>query len=171
MSIEEAPGLKSSRIGTILVAAGLVCATMNLAGQSDRNTSSVQAKDGVTQSDPSHSALGVEFLSDTRGVDFGPYIKQVLTMIKASWMRFIPEEARPPGSMKGETVIRFTINSDGKLSAMHLDGRSGQSKLDRAAWGAITSISQFPPLPEKFTGPNLELRPHFTVNLPPPTTK
>jgi TonB family protein len=141
---------------------------MNLAGQSGRNTSSGQAKDSVTQSDPSHSASGMEILSDTRGVNFGPYIKQVIPMIYAWWRQFIPEEARPPGNMQGETVIRFTINSDGKLSAMHLDGRSGQSKLDRAAWGAITSVKQFPPLPEKFTGPNLELRIHFTVNLPPP---
>jgi TonB family protein len=158
------------RLGTMLVATGLFCGAANIAGQNTKNPSSVQAKDGVTQSDSLRPSTGVEILSDTGGVDFAPYLKQAVLMIKASWIHLIPEEARPPVNLQGETVIRFTIDRDGKLSAMHLDGSSQQTKLDRAAWGSITGIGQFPPLPKEFSGPNLELRIRFSVNRP-PTTK
>ena len=123
-------------------------------------------KDGTTQTGPGNQASSVDILSDTRGVDFAPYFKQLLPMIYKSWLPLIPEEARPPRYLKGETIIRFTINPDGKLAAMHLDASTRQVKLDRAAWGAITSIKQFPPLPAAFDGPNLELRIHFKVNTP-----
>jgi hypothetical protein len=38
--------------------------------------------------------------------------------------------------------------------------------LDKAAWYAITSEGQFPPLPKQFHGPNLELRCGFFYNTP-----
>jgi hypothetical protein len=46
---------------------------------------------------------------------------------------------------------------------MQLDGRSGDTGLDRAAWGAITG-SSYPPLPHEFHGPYLELRAYFLYN-------
>ena len=36
--------------------------------------------------------------------------------------------------------------------------------IDRAAWGSITGVGQFPPLPKEVHGPNLELRIHYLVN-------
>jgi hypothetical protein len=51
---------------------------------------------------------------------------------------------------------------------MSLDGSSQDTAIDRAAWGGITGVGQFPPLPASFTGPNLELRIDFLVNKTPP---
>ncbi|HEX4576475.1 MAG TPA: TonB C-terminal domain-containing protein [Edaphobacter sp.] len=111
---------------------------------------------------------GVEVLSDTQGVDFGPYIRRILGDIKRNWIPLIPEEARPPLNKQGETLIRFTINSDGTIAAMHLDGSSQDTAIDRACWGGITGVGQFPPLPANFKGPNLELRVDFLTNKPLP---
>jgi outer membrane biosynthesis protein TonB len=111
---------------------------------------------------------GAEILSDTQGVDFGPYIQRILRDIKRNWVPLIPEEARPPLNKQGETLIRFTINSDGTISAMHLDGSSQDMAIDRACWGGITGVGQFPPLPAQFKGPNLELRVDFFTNKPIP---
>jgi outer membrane biosynthesis protein TonB len=111
---------------------------------------------------------GAEILSDTQGVDFGPYIRRILADIKRNWIPLIPEEARPPLNKQGETLIRFTINSDGTISAMHLDGSSQDIAIDRACWGGITGVGQFPPLPAQFKGPNLELRVDFFTNKPLP---
>jgi hypothetical protein len=47
---------------------------------------------------------------------------------------------------------------------------SGNTALDRAAWGGITAGNPFPPLPKQFTGPYLALRFRFFYNpqkLPP----
>ena len=111
---------------------------------------------------------GVEILSDTLGVDFGPYIKRLLRILYDSWLPLIPEETRPPLNKEGSTLIRFTINKDGTVSAMHLDGPSHDQAIDRAAWGSITGVGTMPPLPKNFNGPNLELRIDFIISHNPP---
>ena len=114
----------------------------------------------------SHEGLntGVDILSDTMGVDFDPYLKKIIREIYNTWLPLIPEEARPPLNKQGVTQIRFTILPDGHIGAMHLDGSTQDQALDRAAWGSITGVGQFPPLPSQFHGPNLELRIHYLVN-------
>jgi len=110
---------------------------------------------------------GVDILSDTMGVDFNPYLRRILRQIYDTWLPLIPEEARPPLNKQGETLIRFSILPDGRIGAMHLDGSTQDQALDRAAWGSITGVGQFPPLPKEFHGPNLELRIHYLVNKKP----
>jgi outer membrane biosynthesis protein TonB len=109
---------------------------------------------------------GAEILSDTQGVDFGPYLRRILSDIKRNWIPLIPEEARPPLNKEGETLIRFTILPDGRIAAMNLDGSSQDQSIDKACWGAITGEGQFPALPANFHGPNLELRIDFLTNKP-----
>lgn len=111
---------------------------------------------------------GVDILSDTQGVDFNPYLRRILHDIYVTWLPLIPEEARPPLNKSGETLIRFSILPDGRIGGMHLDGSTQDGALDRAAWGSITGVGQFPPLPKEFHGPNLELRIHYLVNKTPP---
>jgi TonB family protein len=107
---------------------------------------------------------GVDILSDTMGVDFNPYLKKIIREIYNAWLPLIPEEAKPPLNKQGETLIRFTILPDGRIGAMNIDASTQDQALDRAAWGSITSVGQFPPLPSQFHGPNLELRIHYLVN-------
>ena len=118
----------------------------------------------VVASSAKHMKTDVTILSDTQGVDFGPYLQQILPTIRRSWLPLLPEEARPPGNMQAETVIRFTIGPDGRVAAMHLDGSTHQIQIDRAAWGAIAANRQYPPLPAEFKGPGLEIRIVFLVN-------
>ncbi len=106
---------------------------------------------------------GAEILSDTLGVDFGPYIKRLLAMVRASWIPLIPEETRPPLSKEGSTLIRFTIQKDGTLSFMHLDASTHDEAIDRAAWGGIKGVGQYPPLPPDFKGQELDLRIQFNI--------
>ena len=108
---------------------------------------------------------GAEILSDTQGVNFNPYLQRIIRLIYAQWIPLLPEEARPPLNKRGTTQVRFTINPDGTVAAMHLDGSSHDVALDKAAWGSITGVGQFPPLPKQFHGPNLELRIHYLVNV------
>lgn len=107
---------------------------------------------------------GVDVLSDMQGVNFNPYLRAILQQIYNTWIPLIPEEARPPLNKKGETQIRFMILPDGRVGMMHLDGSTHDDALNRAAWGSITGVGTFPPLPKEFHGPNLELRIHYLVN-------
>jgi len=110
---------------------------------------------------------GAEILSPTEGVNFEPYIRRLLADIYRNWLPLIPEEARPPLSKQGETLVRFTILPDGRIGGMWLDGSTHDDAINRSAWGSITSEGQFPPLPSQFHGPNLELRIHYYVNKQP----
>ena len=114
---------------------------------------------------------GMEILSDTMGVDFGPYMARLKYLIEHTWWPLIPEEAMPPLSKKGVTLIRFKIGPDGTLEEMTLDGRSGTVSLDRAAWGAIKGSQPLPPLPKTFKGPFLEIRGGFLYNVRPEDMK
>jgi TonB family protein len=146
------------------------------AGDAVRQAAQGAARDRGTGGDYGDNApaahqganTGVEVLSDTMGVDFGPYLRRILGDIKRTWIPLIPEEARPPLNKQGETLIRFTIMPDGRIAAMHLDSSTQDTAIDRAAWGGITGVGQFPPLPPSFKGPNLELRIDFLVNKTPP---
>jgi TonB family protein len=110
---------------------------------------------------------GVEILSDTKGIDFGPYMKQIIAATQRAWLPIIPEPARPPLNKKGKVGIRFKIYPNGAVREMVLEYPSGDISLDRAAWGGITGASPYPPLPKEFTGPFLELRFGFYYNQPP----
>ncbi|HEY9127976.1 MAG TPA: energy transducer TonB [Acidobacteriaceae bacterium] len=114
-----------------------------------------------------HSADGgVQVLSDTQGVDFGPYLQKVIRETYRTWDPLIPEEVNPPILKKGQVEIVFTILPNGRLQphAMLLTGRSGDVALDRAAWGAIEG-ADYPPLPSEFHGPYLQLRFRFEYNM------
>jgi TonB family protein len=65
---------------------------------------------------------------------------------------------------KGIVGIRFSILPDGQIGDMTLETRSGDVALDKAAWYAITSEGQFPPLPRQYHGPQLDLRFNFFYN-------
>jgi TonB family protein len=105
-----------------------------------------------------------EVLSDTQGVDFGPYLSRVLFTVRRNWYAIIPEAALPPLLKRGKVSIEFVILPDGKVSGLRLVGESGDTSLDRAAWGGITASDPFAPLPREFHGPYLALRFHFYYN-------
>src|SRR5271165_5609439 len=110
------------------------------------------------------TAGNLEVLSDTQGVDFGPYLSRVLQAVRMNWYNLIPEAARAPLLERGKVSIEFAILPDGKVAGMHITGPSGDVSLDRAAWGGITASNPFAPLPGEFHGPYLALRFHFYYN-------
>jgi len=113
---------------------------------------------------PTQAIGPMDVLSDTMGVDFGPYLARVLHDVKMNWYNMIPEAARAPLMKKGKVSIEFAILKDGRVAGMRLAGTSGDVALDRAAWGGITASNPFPPLPGQFGGQYLALRFHFYYN-------
>jgi TonB family protein len=106
----------------------------------------------------------VDVLSDTMGVDFGPYLSRVLHDVRENWYNIIPEVARPPLMKQGIVSIQFAITKDGQVAGLRLVSSSGDVALDRAAWGGITGSNPFPPLPPEFKGQYLALRFRFLYN-------
>ena len=112
---------------------------------------------------------GVQVLSDTQGVDFSSWLLRWHQETERTWDPLIPDEVNPPILKKGVVIIRFKVLPNGRLvepNRVFLEGRSGDTGLDRAAWGALIG-SNYPPLPKEFHGPYLELRAIFMYNTEP----
>lgn len=107
-----------------------------------------------------------DILSDTQGVDFSSWLARWHYVTQLTWDPLIPDEVNPPILKAGVVAIRFKVLPNGQVTDMTLDGRSGDTALDRAAWGAISG-SSYPPLPRDFHGPYLELRAYFLYNMQP----
>jgi TonB family protein len=130
-------------------------------GQSPAPSPESKAQPPASSPNPGRQLGAVDVLSDTQGVDFGPYLRGILKDVRQNWYRLIPQCAE---TMKGEVAIEFAITTDGKIAKMRLVATSGDSVLDRAAWGSLISSNPFEPLPSEFTGPDLALRLHFSYN-------
>lgn len=59
------------------------------------------------------------------------------------------------------TVMRFTIERDGRITAISLFKSSGQQALDFSSERALMLTKQLPPLPAEFTQPSLTVRLSF----------
>jgi len=110
---------------------------------------------------PKGAKMGPEILSDTMGVDFGPYLQRIVHDVKQNWINAIPESAQ---MKKGKVFIEFAILKDGRVAGMKLVSSSGDVPLDRAAWAGITASNPFPALPSDFGGQYLTLRFGFFLN-------
>lgn len=119
---------------------------------------------GFGQRQPTARVGPAEILSDTMGVDFGPYMQRVLHDVKQNWYAVIPESAMPPLLKKGKVSIEFAILKNGQIAGLRYVFGSGDIALDRAAYGGITASNPFPPLPSEYGGQSLALRFTFFYN-------
>jgi TonB family protein len=129
-------------------------------------TYGTQAPSGGLSMHPGAGTGAPDILSDTQGVDFSSWLARWHYVTQRTWDPLIPDEVNPPILKSGVVAVRFKVLPNGQVTDMQLDGRSGDTGLDRAAWGAITG-SSYPPLPREFHGPYLELRAYFLYNMEP----
>ncbi len=141
---------------------------MRNASRSRGSGASNLPSDGGLSMHPGAGSGGVQVLSDTQGVDFSSWLQRWHWETERTWDPLIPDEVNPPILKSGVVIIRFKVLPNGRLmdGSMQLEGRSGDTGLDRAAWGALTG-SNYPPLPREFHGPYLELRAEFLYNMEP----
>jgi len=108
-----------------------------------------------------------EILTDTRGVDFSPYLARIRSSIRSHWMPMIPLQAHTTFLMQGDVSIDFYVKKDGKVEGIKIHKSSGEEALDHAALGSITASNPFPPLPSEFTGERIGVRFHYFYNVQP----
>ena len=144
------------------VSAGSAIQQAARAAAGSRGTTGVEGGDfGLGQGQRGRQLGALDVLSDTQGVNFGPYLARIVHDVRENWYRIIPESA---SMKKGQLGIEFAILKDGSVASMKLVSSSGDVALDRAAWGGITASNPFPPLPNDFGGKFLALRFRFYYN-------
>jgi TonB family protein len=79
------------------------------------------------------------------------YITTMLQLIQQNW--------NSKQGVAGETMIKFTILRDGRISDVEMERSSGYAALDLTSQRALLMLRRLPPLPPEFT------EDHLTVHL------
>lgn len=108
-------------------------------------------------------AFGPAIQFDTKGVEFGPWIRRFVAQIKRNW--FIPYAAM---SMKGHVVVTFYVHKDGTISALAVPGPSKIEAFDNAAYNALASSNPTQPLPPEYPSERARFTVTFYYNEAPP---
>jgi TonB family protein len=109
---------------------------------------------------------GLELLSDPEGVDFRPYLLQILNAVRRNWFAVIPESARI-GLEKGRVALQFSISRQGDVPKLVISSSSRSQPLDRASVAGVSASLPFPPLPAEFKGDEIRVQFVFLYNTKP----
>jgi TonB family protein len=90
-------------------------------------------------------AFGPDIQFDTKGVEFGPWIRRFIAQIKRNW--FIPYAAM---SMHGRVVVTFNVHKDGRITDLTVIGPSDVDAFNSAAYNALLTSNPTQPLPPEY---------------------
>ena len=113
---------------------------------------------------PGIQGSALELKSDPMGVDFRPYLTQILATIRRNWYAVMPESVKL--GRHGKVGLLFAITKSGNVSKVTWAFQSGADALDKAAVAAISASNPFPPLPAEFKGDRVVLQLNFAYNVP-----
>jgi TonB family protein len=111
---------------------------------------------------PGQSGSRLQLMSDPMGVDFRPYLMQILSLVRKNWFAVIPESARLGN--RGVVELQFIIDRNGDVPKLVIATPSGSEALDKAAVAAVSASVRFPPLPNEFKGQQIRLQFAFKYN-------
>ncbi len=108
-------------------------------------------------------AYGPAIQFDTKGVEFGPWVRRFVAQVKRNW--FIPYAAM---SFRGHVVITFNVHKDGTLTDLTLVGPSEVSAFNNAAFNALAASNPTYPLPPEYPATHAFFTVTFYYNEDPP---
>jgi len=82
---------------------------------------------------------------DTKGVEFGPWIRRFVAQIRRNW--FVPQAAM---TLRGHVVITFNVHKDGRLTDLQIIRPSALDGFNNSAFGALASSNPTYPLPPEY---------------------
>jgi TonB family protein len=89
--------------------------------------------------------FGPEIQFNTRGVEFGPWVRRFVAQVKRNW--FIPYAAM---AMSGHVVITFNVHKDGTITDLELAGPCPVESFNNAAYNALAESNPTQPLPDEY---------------------
>ena len=112
---------------------------------------------------PGKQGSSLELLSDPMGVDFRPYLLQILSTVRRNWFAVMPESAHM--GRPGKVALQFAIAKNGSVTKVVFATVSGMDAYDKAAVASISMSNPFPPLPVEFRGNVVRLQFTYSYNM------
>jgi TonB family protein len=109
--------------------------------------------------------FGPSIQFDTKGVEFGPWIRRFVAQIKRNW--FIPYAAM---AMKGHVVVTFNVHKNGAITDLTVVGPSSIDAFNNSAFNALAASNPTQPLPPEYPADRAFFTVTFYYNESPPTT-
>jgi TonB family protein len=91
--------------------------------------------------------FGPEIQFDTKGVEFGPWVRRFIAQVKRNWLPMIPYSAM---MYKGHVVVTFNVHKDGSLTEVSVVGPCPVDAFNTAAFGALKASNPTEPLPREY---------------------
>ena len=113
-----------------------------------------------------NGAFGPAIQFDTKGVEFGPWVRRFLAQLKRNWEPLIPYAAM---SFRGHVSIAFDVHKDGVLNAVTMVGPSTIEGFNTAAFNALLMTNPTMPLPPEYPSEKAEITVTFYYNEYPPS--
>jgi TonB family protein len=82
---------------------------------------------------------------DTKGVEFGPWIRRFVAQVKRNW--FVPNAAY---AMRGRVILQFNVHKDGAITDVNIVRPSEVDSFNRSAYNAIIASNPTQPLPPEY---------------------
>jgi TonB family protein len=100
---------------------------------------------------------------DTKGVEFGPWIRRFIAQVKRNWN--VPYAAM---MSQGHVVITFNVHKDGSITDLQVVGPSSVGAFNSAAYGALATSNPTAPLPPEYPSEKAFFTVTFFYNEEPP---
>jgi len=108
--------------------------------------------------------FGPSIQFDTKGVDFGPWLRRFVAQIRRNW--FVPYAAM---SLRGHVVLSFKVHRDGSITELQILQPSEIDAFTKSAFNAIKLTNPTVPLPLEFPDENAPFIVTFYFNETPPS--
>ena len=102
---------------------------------------------------------------DTKGVEFGPWLRRFVAQVRRNWEPLIPYAAI---SLKGHVVVTFNIHKNGLVSDITVVAPCPVDGFNNAAYGAMAASNPTYPLPPDYPSEQAFFTVTFFYNEQPP---
>jgi TonB family protein len=82
---------------------------------------------------------------DTKGVEFGPWIRRFVSQVRRNW--FVPQAAM---TLRGRVVLTFNVHRNGALTDVQIVEPSSVLSFNTAAKNALLASNPTEPLPPEY---------------------
>jgi len=101
---------------------------------------------------------------DTKGVEFGPWVRRFLAQIRRNW--FIPYAAM---SLRGHVSVSFNVHKNGAITDIGVVGASAYDAFNNSSFNAIAASNPTVPLPPEYPSDRAFITITFYYNETPPS--
>jgi TonB family protein len=114
-------------------------------GEAMRNLQRYVQREALNNPGGGDTKFGPFIQFDTKGVEFGPWIRAFVAQVKRNW--FIPDAAM---ALRGHVVLQFNVHKDGRITDVAVVGPSNVAGFNNASHNAILASNPTAPLPPDY---------------------